>query len=119
MSHMPRIILVALVSLLALHGCATESSRTIEVEKVRSAYSPYSGVRLPMSIGKFDNRSSFMRGVFSDGEDRLGSQAKTTLISHLQQSQPAKKPSTKAKSKASKVQPMWSLATSLSLAAKR
>ena len=28
-----------------------------------------------------------MRGVFSDGVDRLGSQAKTTLISHLQQSQ--------------------------------
>jgi curli biogenesis system outer membrane secretion channel CsgG len=39
-----------------------------------------------MSVGKFDNRSSFMRGVFSDGVDRLGSQAKTTLISHLQQS---------------------------------
>jgi curli biogenesis system outer membrane secretion channel CsgG len=44
-------------------------------------------VRLPVSVGKFDNRSSFMRGVFSDGVDRLGSQAKTTLISHLQQSQ--------------------------------
>jgi curli biogenesis system outer membrane secretion channel CsgG len=28
-----------------------------------------------------------MRGVFSDGVDRLGSQAKTTLIAHLQQSQ--------------------------------
>jgi curli biogenesis system outer membrane secretion channel CsgG len=28
-----------------------------------------------------------MRGVFSDGVDRLGSQAKTTLVSHLQQSQ--------------------------------
>jgi curli biogenesis system outer membrane secretion channel CsgG len=28
-----------------------------------------------------------MRGVFSDGIDRLGSQAKTTLIAHLQQSQ--------------------------------
>ena len=28
-----------------------------------------------------------MRGVFSDGVDRLGSQAKTALISHLQQSQ--------------------------------
>jgi curli biogenesis system outer membrane secretion channel CsgG len=40
-----------------------------------------------MSVGKFDNRSSFMRGVFSDGVDRLGSQAKTTLIAHLQQSQ--------------------------------
>ena len=40
-----------------------------------------------MSVGKFDNRTSFMRGVFSDGVDRLGSQAKTTLIAHLQQSQ--------------------------------
>ena len=40
-----------------------------------------------MSVGKFDNRSSFMRGIFTDGVDRLGSQAKTTLISHLQQSQ--------------------------------
>jgi curli biogenesis system outer membrane secretion channel CsgG len=28
-----------------------------------------------------------MRGVFSDGVDRLGSQAKTILISHLQQTQ--------------------------------
>jgi curli biogenesis system outer membrane secretion channel CsgG len=28
-----------------------------------------------------------MRGVFTDGVDRLGSQAKTTLISHLHQSQ--------------------------------
>ena len=28
-----------------------------------------------------------MRGVFSDGVDRLGSQAKTTLVAHLQQSQ--------------------------------
>ena len=44
-------------------------------------------MRLPVSVGKFDNRSSFMRGVFSDGVDRLGRQAKTTLISHLQQSQ--------------------------------
>jgi curli biogenesis system outer membrane secretion channel CsgG len=42
---------------------------------------------VPVSVGKFDNRSSFMRGVFSDGVDRLGSQAKTTLIAHLQQSQ--------------------------------
>src|SRR5258708_17473785 len=28
-----------------------------------------------------------MRGIFTDGVDRLGSQAKTTLISHLQQTQ--------------------------------
>ncbi len=78
---------VALVSAMGLSGCATESSRTVAVEKVQSAGSAYTGVRLPMSVGKFDNRSGFMRGVFSDGVDRLGGQAKTTLIAHLQQSQ--------------------------------
>jgi len=73
--------------LLALTGCATESSRSVQVEKVQSAAAPYAGARVPVSVGKFDNRSSFMRGVFSDGVDRLGSQAKTTLIAHMQQSQ--------------------------------
>ncbi len=68
-------------------GCATESSRSIPVEKVQSAAAPYAGARTPVSVGKFDNRSNFMRGVFSDGVDRLGSQAKTTLVAHLQQSQ--------------------------------
>jgi len=75
------------VCLLALVGCATESSRSVQVEKVQSAAAPYAGARVPVSVGKFDNRSSFMRGVFSDGVDRLGSQAKTTLIAHMQQSQ--------------------------------
>jgi len=75
------------VAVLALAACATESHRTVAVEKVQAAAAPYTGVRLPVSVGKFDNRSSFMRGVFSDGVDRLGSQAKTTLVSHLQQSQ--------------------------------
>lgn len=72
---------------LALVGCATESSRSLQVEKVQSASVAYAGARVPVSVGKFDNRSSFMRGVFSDGVDRLGSQAKTTLIAHMQQSQ--------------------------------
>lgn len=48
---------------------------------------PYRGARVPMVVGKFDNRSSFMRGIFSDGLDPLGSQAKTIVISHLQQTQ--------------------------------
>lgn len=73
--------------LLALAGCATESSRSVQVEKVQGAAAPFAGARVPVSVGKFDNRSSFMRGVFSDGVDRLGSQAKTTLTAHLQQSQ--------------------------------
>lgn len=74
-------------ALLTMAGCATESSRSIQVEKVQAAATPYAGTRIPVSIGKFDNRSNFMRGVFSDGVDRLGSQAKTTLTAHLQQSQ--------------------------------
>lgn len=78
---------MATICALALTACATESSRTVEVAKVQSAAAPYSGVRVAISVGKFDNRSSFMRGVFFDGVDRLGSQAKTTLIAHLQQSQ--------------------------------
>lgn len=77
----------AAVCALTLGACATESSRTVEVTKVQSAAVPYSGVRVPISVGRFDNRSSYMRGVFSDGVDRLGSQAKTTLVAHLQQSQ--------------------------------
>lgn len=77
----------ALIALLMLGGCATESSRSLEVAKVQSAAAPYSGVRVPISVGKFDNRSGFMRGIFTDGVDRLGGQAKTTLIAHLQQSQ--------------------------------
>jgi curli biogenesis system outer membrane secretion channel CsgG len=36
-------------------------------------------------VGKFDNRSSYMRGLFSDGVDRLGGQGKGILITHLQQ----------------------------------
>lgn len=78
---------IAAASVLVLVGCATETSRSVQVERVQSAAAPYVGIRVPISVGKFDNRSSFMRGVFSDGVDRLGSQAKTTLISHLQQSQ--------------------------------
>jgi len=66
-------------------GCATESSRPLKVSQVESASVAYSGPKTALVVGKFDNRSSFMRGLFSDGVDRLGGQAKTILISHLQQ----------------------------------
>jgi len=71
--------------LLTLGGCASESSRALPVEKVASASVAYAGQRVPIAVGKFDNRSSYMRGIFSDGVDRLGGQAKTILITHLQQ----------------------------------
>lgn len=75
----------ALVCILTA-GCATEHSQSVTVPTVASATTTYQGVRSPISVGKFDNRSDYLRGVFSDGMDRLGGQAKTILISHLQQS---------------------------------
>ena len=53
--------------------------------QVETAGKPYAGPRSPIAVGKFDNRSSYMRGIFSDGVGRLGGQAKTILITHLQQ----------------------------------
>lgn len=74
------------VAFTLISGCATESSRTVEPQKVSSAATLFNGVRIPVSIGKFENRSPFMRGIFSDGVDRLGNQSKTILTSHLNQS---------------------------------
>lgn len=70
---------------LLLSGCATETSQTVTPQQVTAAKTNYSGPRSTLAVGKFDNRSSFMRGLFSDGVDRLGGQAKTILITHMQQ----------------------------------
>ncbi|WP_442881978.1 CsgG/HfaB family protein [Duganella sp. S19_KUP01_CR8] len=83
--HHTGAILAAAAIVSALSGCATESSQALAVPTVASAARPYTGARTLVAVGKFDNRSSFMRGIFSDGVDRLGSQSKTILISHLQQ----------------------------------
>ncbi|MEM7073303.1 MAG: CsgG/HfaB family protein, partial [Pseudomonadota bacterium] len=39
-----------------------------------------------IAIGRFENRSTYNRGIFSDGVDRLGNQAQTVLIAHFNQS---------------------------------
>jgi len=85
---MNKTIVAMTVAGVLLTGCAAqEQSRSLPVAQVNTANQPYQGARSPISVGKFDNRSSYMRGLFSDGNDRLGSQAKTVLITHLQQSQ--------------------------------
>ncbi len=66
-------------------GCATESHHTIKPTQVASAGTVYNGPKSALAVGKFENRTDYMRGLFSDGVDRLGSQSKTILISHLQQ----------------------------------
>jgi curli biogenesis system outer membrane secretion channel CsgG len=72
-------------SMLSLTGCATESHRAVQVERPMAASVAYNGPKSAIAIGKFDNRSAYLRGVFSDGVDRLGGQAKTILIGHLQE----------------------------------
>jgi curli biogenesis system outer membrane secretion channel CsgG len=82
------LIVTSAVSAVAmLGGCATESSRSLPVPVISSGQTPYAGKPVAIAVGKFDNRSSYMRGLFSDGADRLGSQAKTILVTQLQQSQ--------------------------------
>ena len=77
---------IIILTALYLAACqSTESHRSVAVEQTQSARTPYYGPRSPIAVGKFDNRSDFMRGIFSDGVDRLGGQAKTILITHLQQ----------------------------------
>ena len=74
-----------ILSLLA-GSCATESSNTIAVERV-TAGAPAGETRpgLTVAIGDFDNKSTYMRGLFSDGTDRLGTQSKTILKTVLAQ----------------------------------
>lgn len=85
--HFQRPAAVLGTALFLLIGCSTtEQSRTLEAPKVAAASAaPYQGARAPIAVGRFDNRSNFGRGIFSDGVDRMGSQSKTLLIGHLQQ----------------------------------
>jgi curli biogenesis system outer membrane secretion channel CsgG len=80
-------LVLAAISLLLVAGCATESHQALAVTKPAAAATAasYVGARAALAVGNFDNRSTYMRGIFSDGVDRLGGQAKTILIGHLQE----------------------------------
>jgi curli biogenesis system outer membrane secretion channel CsgG len=83
----PRRVALVLLAVAAgsLAGCATETHRTVATETVASHGTAYSGPKYTLVVGNFQNRSSYMRGLFSDGLDRLGNQAKTILKTDLQQ----------------------------------
>ncbi len=71
---------------LVLSACSvTERQRAVEAQTVETYRTSYSGEKHNIVVGKFSNRSTYMRGLFSDGYDRLGEQAKTVLKTHLQQ----------------------------------
>jgi curli biogenesis system outer membrane secretion channel CsgG len=83
-SQVARASMVVLV-IAGLVGCATESHQALTPPRPASAGTAYTAPRSTLMVGKFDNRSSYLRGLFSDGVDRLGGQAKTILIGHLQE----------------------------------
>src|ERR1700754_857405 len=80
-----RLITTSVVALFGLAGCATESSQALSVPTPVPVQASAAQSLIKVSVGKFDNRSTYMRGIFSDGVDRLGSQAKTVLVTSLQQ----------------------------------
>jgi curli biogenesis system outer membrane secretion channel CsgG len=82
-----KISMPVLVSMF-LSACAVnQTSRVIQAPTTAAAAGPaYSGKKFGLVVGKFENRSQYMRGMFSDGTDHVGSQAKTNLIAHLQHS---------------------------------
>jgi curli biogenesis system outer membrane secretion channel CsgG len=78
------LVVIALAAALVA-ACATESHRTVTPQTVESHGTAYSGPKYTLVVGKFQNRSSYMQGIFSEGPDQLGNQAKTILKTHLQQ----------------------------------
>ena len=68
-----------------LSACATESSQIIESPKVATYQQAYHGTKAPLVVGKFDTRGNLGGGIFSNGNNQLVSQAKTILMTDLQQ----------------------------------
>ena len=84
-SNLSHFTLVSGLVILLTSGCTSTTSKVVETPKVNTYNTAYTGVKNKIVVGNFVNRSSFQNGIFSSGTDRLGSQAKTTLLSHLQQ----------------------------------
>ncbi len=77
-------IISTLLGIAFMAGCATESHQAVVPPNVKSLNTVYRGPKVLVTVGKFDNTSTYLRGIFSDGVDRLGGQAKTILSTHLQ-----------------------------------
>ena len=81
-------LITAALLAMFLAGCASNvrpRQQALETEQTQAASRLYTGPRSEIVLGDFNNNSSFMRGIFSDGTDLLGGQARTILMTHLQQ----------------------------------
>lgn len=78
--------MLVLLAVVMIVGCqATESHRRLDVQSVASRGTVYTGPKHKLAIGVFVNKSPYMQGIFSDGKDRLGLQARQILKTHLSQ----------------------------------
>lgn len=78
--------IIGLGSLIVLFtACATESHREIIPQTVETHGTTYQGTKYVLVVGNFQNRSTYLQGMFSTNIDNLGNQAKTILKTHLQQ----------------------------------
>ena len=86
MSSSRRRAFLVLFALAAAAGCSTtESHKTLPTQSVATHNTAYSGSKYRIVIGKFENRSPYMRGIFSDSVDRLGMQTEQIMKTHLSQ----------------------------------
>lgn len=67
-------------------GCAAkESHRAVQSATVATRGTTYTGRKHRLALGNFENKSPYLRGLFTDGPDRLGLQAQQILKTHLSQ----------------------------------
>jgi len=76
----------AVVLSLGLAACAVESQTALTPQTTVASKQVYSGPKIKVALGEFENRTNYMRGVFSNGNDVLGTQARTIVKTHLQES---------------------------------
>jgi curli biogenesis system outer membrane secretion channel CsgG len=73
----------ALGALLLLGACASDPT---PAEKVAAPYAPFSGARVPVTVGTFVNRSPTAKEAATPGESSHAAQARALLIKQLLES---------------------------------
>lgn len=80
------LLFLALPLLVACTSSVITKEKTLIPQETKAATTAYYGKKTKVALGQFENRTNYMRGVFSNGGDTLGTQARTILKTHLQNS---------------------------------
>ena len=82
-----KLFILSLAIVLMISGCTSTktTSNAITPPTVESYSTQFNGEKRNLAVGQFVNSSNFQNGLFSNGQDVLGKQAKTALLSNLHQ----------------------------------